>query len=262
MDPASEQYCENVAQIISSSFEDQSNLLGVYLHGSAVLGGFDFRSSDIDILAVCRQPMTIAEKDAVAERLSRTRLPCSAAGLEMSIVTFETAQSPARSPPYELHMTTIPGDTKTIDGEGQLGDPDLILHFAVCRQSGRPLREGYPPGREIFPPISKDRIIAQIKKEVYSGLGQRSAAEEYAVLNACRAWRYHYDGALVSKVDGGEWALSKQTLSDSERQLIERALQWHRSTVEATLDLDVGKQFIRRVLDLLGQPTSWSVLEW
>jgi predicted nucleotidyltransferase len=30
-----------------------SRLVGVYLHGSAVLGGFDVRRSDVDVLVVC-----------------------------------------------------------------------------------------------------------------------------------------------------------------------------------------------------------------
>ena len=72
-----------------------SQLAGVYLHGSAVLGGFDARRSDVDILAVRDGPMTSAQQRAVAEALSEQRLPCPGHGLEFSIVTRQVARHPA-----------------------------------------------------------------------------------------------------------------------------------------------------------------------
>lgn len=102
-----------------------------------MLGVFNNITSDVDILAVCKQSMTAAEKDSVAARLSRTALPCSVDGLELSIVTLYAIESPLREPQFQLQITTMPGDAKVLDGEGQPGDPDLMVDFAVCRQSGR-----------------------------------------------------------------------------------------------------------------------------
>ena len=45
---------------------------------------------------------------------------------------------------------------------------------------------------------------------------------EYAVLNACRAWRYAVDGSLVSKVDGGRWAEAR--LAEPELTLVRAAI--------------------------------------
>ena len=36
--------------------------------------------------------------------------------------------------------------------------------------------------------------------------GKEHGTEAYAVLNACRAWRYTADNSFVSKIDAGEWA--------------------------------------------------------
>ena len=121
MDSASEDYVHNVARELFASFKDPSNLLGVYLHGSAVLGGYNVKTSDIDILAVCKQSMTIAEKDAVTTLLSRTNLPCPAEGLELSIVTFDTVRNPLQESPYELHITTFPDDAKVLNGKQTVG---------------------------------------------------------------------------------------------------------------------------------------------
>lgn len=244
MDTASEKYVQDVAQELCASFKDPSNLLGVYLHGSPALGGYNVRTSDIDIIAVCKMPMTIAEKDAVATRLSRTNLKCPAEGLELNIVTLDTIQTPSQESPYELQITTFPNDAKAVDGAGRPGDPRLVLDFAICRQSGRPIGERSLPCKQIFTPISKDMVLAQVKREVDWGLKlHKQGYGEYAVLNSCRAWKFHHDGILVSKIEGDEWVLSTQSMSNDERNVIEAALQWHKSGVEVPLDQEVAKEF-------------------
>jgi hypothetical protein len=109
--------------------------------------------------------------------------------------------------------------------------------------------------------MSKDMVLAQIKREVYWGLKlHRKGYGEYAVLNTCRAWKFHHDGNLVSKIDGGEWVLSTQTISEDEQRVIEAALQWHKSGVEVPLDQDVAKRFGRRVMELFSRATTWKAL--
>ena len=146
-------------------------------------------------------------------------------------------------------------------GAGQPGDPDLVLHFAHCRQSGRAIGDTSLPPKEVFPPMNKDMVLAQVKREVYWGLKlHQKGYGQHAVLNTCRAWKFHHDGRLVSKIDGGEWVLSTQTISEDERSVVEAALQQHKSGVEAALDQDVAKEFGRRVMELFSQPTTWSTL--
>jgi hypothetical protein len=153
MDTAPERYALNVAS--ATAAVSGLRLAGAYLHGSAVLGGFNARRSDVDVLAVCDGPMTAAQQSAVAEALSEQRLPCPGRGLELSIVTLQVARHPVAEPAFELHLTTAPEDTKVIDGHQRGGDPDLVLHFAMCRTAGRPAwrtmgSRGGPPG--IQPP--------------------------------------------------------------------------------------------------------------
>jgi hypothetical protein len=116
-------------------------LTGAYLHGSAVLGGFDARRSDVDVIAVCAGPLTAAQQAGVASALQR--LPCPARGLELSVVTLSVARCPMASPAFELHLTTGDTDAKVVDGHCAGGDPDLVPHLAVCRQAGRLLGPGF-----------------------------------------------------------------------------------------------------------------------
>jgi Domain of unknown function (DUF4111) len=69
------------------------------------------------------------------------------------------------------------------------------------------------------------------------------------VLNACRAWRFAVDGALVSKIDGGQWALGRT--HGPEQELIKIALDMQRSIPAAELDRGAVKQFVWQALSHL-----------
>jgi streptomycin 3"-adenylyltransferase len=66
------------------------------------------------------------------------------------------------------------------------------------------------------------------------------------VLNACRAWRFTTDGALVSKVAGGEWALGR--VPGRDRGLVTAALARQRCQPAADLDPAAVGRFVREVL--------------
>jgi len=249
MDTDSERYALDVASAIAGVLGPQ--LTGVYLHGSGVLGGFDARRSDVDVLAVSEGRMTAAQLPAVAEALSERRLPCPAQGLEMSVVTLDAAQHPTAGPAFELHLTTAAGDTKVVDGRQRAGDADLVLHFAVCRSAGRLLGPGLLAA-EVFGPVADGLILAQLADELRWGAA--NAPGEYAVLNACRAWRFAADRALVSKLDGGRWALDRVTGADLE--LIGTAVDRQRCAPAAELDPHAVRQFVERALGYLAGATA------
>lgn len=244
MEVEPERYALKVASAMAAV--SGSQLVGVYLHGSAVLGGFDARRSDVDVLVVGDGPMTSAQQSAAAETLSEQRLPCPGRGLELSVVTLQVAQHPVAEPAFELHLTTAPEDTRAIDGHQCGGDPDLVLHFAVCRKGGRLIGPGLPAAG-VFGPVADDLVLAQLGTELR--WGAEHAPGEYAVLNACRAWRFAVDGALVSKIDGGQWALGRTHGPD--RELVEIALDKQRSIPAAELDRSAVRQFARQALSHL-----------
>jgi streptomycin 3"-adenylyltransferase len=219
---------------------------GLYLHGSAVLGGFNARRSDIDMLAVCTQPMHRSTTGAAAEAVSEATLPCPARGLELSIVTTEAARRAVAQPPFELHVTTAPDDTKVIDGQGHAGDPDLLLHFAVCRARGERIGPG-PPAAEVFGPVPRGMVLNQLAAEL--AWGQEHNPTEYAVLNACRAWRFAADGAFVSKLEGGCSALSR--VDGADRELITIALARQRGDYRRDLPAEAARAFARAVVSRL-----------
>ncbi|WP_165367822.1 aminoglycoside adenylyltransferase domain-containing protein [Phytoactinopolyspora endophytica] len=240
LDALSQRYVGDVASVMSTVLGPE--LVGVYLHGSAALGGYDPRRSDVDILVVSKGPLTATQQSAAGERLAQECLPCPAHGLELSVVTLPITQHPTAQPAFELHVTTAPEDTKIVDGRDHDGDPDLILHFAVCRTAGIGLGPG-PAAAEVFAPVAEELVRAQLLAELY--WAAEHASNEYAVLNACRAWRYAAEHTLVSKIDGGQWALDHTEGPD--HVLITAALHRQRSLPGADLDPAAARRFTQRI---------------
>ena len=211
-------------------------LVGVYPHGSLMLGGWRPERSDIDVLVVVDRQLTSTEKSLLAAAWSEESLPCPAVGLELSVVRREVISQPTPRTPFELHVTTAPQDRKVIDGRGHPGDRDLVLHFAVCH------RIGFTP----FPHVPRPLVISQLAHELTWAVD--NAPSEYAVLNACRAWRYVVDGSLVSKVDGGRWAEAR--LPEPELTLVRTAVALQ-SGEAGEVDAAAAHAFTQRLRDVI-----------
>ena len=180
-------------------------LVGVYLHGSAALGGWSAERSDVDLLGVVATSLDRRAKQVVSARLNHPSLVCPAgAGLELSLVTAAVAADPPRRPPFELHVTTGPSPQTHLGGPAA-ADPELLLHFAVCRRAGLPVAGPAPV--EVFTEPPRAWLLERAAAELRWATRQGDFA--YRVLTACRAWRYLEDDVLGSKVDGGRWARAR-----------------------------------------------------
>jgi streptomycin 3"-adenylyltransferase len=246
VDPSAARYLEALTAEAAAVLGGR--LVGVYAHGSLLLGGYLPTRSDIDVLVVVKDPLSADEQADLAGRLSEDALPCPAVGLELSVVLRSVAAAPTARPAFELHVTTAPQDRKVVDGHGHPGDLDLVLHFAVCHALG------YTPFAEVPPSL----VLARVADELTWAAEHNPS--EYAVLNACRAWRYAVDGSLVSKVDGGRWAETR--LDEPELTLVREALARQSGEEAARLDPDAVRTFVRRLRDdvevIMRSRTDWS----
>ena len=170
-------------------------LVGVYVHGSAVLGDWVPGCSDVDLLVV----VTDVPPTGVAERLAAVlaaERDCPGAGVEASVVAAGAASVPRAPWPFIVHVTTAPPDRKTVFGASDAGDPDLILHYAVTRDAGR---SAFGPRPETVVGAIPDRVVlTQLAAELRWAVTH--ADESYAVLNVCRALRYREPRCAVLEV--------------------------------------------------------------
>jgi streptomycin 3"-adenylyltransferase len=200
-------------------------LQAAYLHGSAVLGGWVPGRSDVDMLFVAADDISGAAVTRMGEVLSESASYCPGRELECSVVTVAQATRPAPPWQFVLHLTAgprKPGRT-VLPGARSPGDPDLLMHYAVCRAAGWPVCG--PPPQDLIGAVPRRAILDYLAGELGWGIGH--APEAYAVLNACRALVYLTDHKIVSKIAGGQAVLSRGT---GPAQVIERALAQQRGS--------------------------------
>lgn len=192
-----------------------------YLHGSAVLGGFDPSVSDLDLLVICREPLTDAEADAVARAVTNIELP--ARGLEMSVLTLSEALGPdLERPHFQVHVAVDgSGAMRRADGRAGPGDRDLVLHLAVTRASGRALAG--PAPSELIAELPDAAVRWAAASEITWALGDGDPL--YLVLTAARARALASTGRLVSKVEAAE--------ADAAVPVVRAALERQRGGAEA-----------------------------
>jgi streptomycin 3"-adenylyltransferase len=218
-------------------------LLAAYLHGSGALGGWIADRSDVDMLLVAADDIAAPAVATVGEMLVASAPTCPGRGLECSLVTASHAADPSPPWPFVLHVGSDPGNERAprlVLGADCQGDPDLLMHYAVCREAGIVLA-GVAP-QQVIGPVQRRAILGYLADEL--GWGLANAPESYAVLNACRAFVYLADGRIVSKVAGGELALDR---GFGPAGLLRRALDQQRAMAPERAPGRDAAQFVRRV---------------
>lgn len=190
-----------------------TEFVGAYAAGSLALNAFQAGRSDIDVVLLCRDPLSETVKLELIARLRHRSLPCPARGLELVVYTVDTAQSGTAEPGFELELndgpamafrqSLQPADRPVADGTFWYGLDRSILH-----QSGRVLAG--PPAAEAFaelPPADLRSLLIDSLRwwmALPDQVDDRSAAgADDAVLGACRALVRHRYGRWLSKVDAG-----------------------------------------------------------
>ncbi|MBR6322925.1 MAG: DUF4111 domain-containing protein [Lachnospiraceae bacterium] len=190
------------------------NLTGVYLHGSGAMGCWNPERSDIDLILTVREAPSDEEKKAFLRMLLalREKLPGDPGhdGFELSIVTEEACRKFEHPTPFVLHFSAghlkrVQDDIDRYIAEMKGLDPDLAAHFTVILTRGKCLY-----GKEIA------EMFAEVPEDAYldSIFADISEAEEdilenpvYVILNLCRVLGFIREKKVLSKREGGEWAL-------------------------------------------------------
>lgn len=203
------------------------NLVGIYLHGSLALGGFNPQRSDIDLLVVTHHALSPGEKRAAAETV--LRLSGSPRPMELSFLR-ESDLHPWRFPtPFDFHYsedwrekTRLELDSGAYQQwpETHGGDPDLAAHVTVTRHCGIVLA-----GKaiaDVFPCVPHQHYLASILGDVEDAPGHVMENPVYHVLNPCRVYWYLLEGQISSKAGAGAWALDH--LPEEYRPVVRQAL--------------------------------------
>jgi len=215
-------------------------LTAAYLHGSSVLGGWNAERSDVDILFVVTDDIGERAVERAGEVLLQAAVGCPGRCLEASIVTASAAARPAPPWPFVLHVGCSDGEQVLHGGADSPGDPDLLMHYAVCRAAGLALAG--PSPQTTIGPVDRRIVLRYLAGEL--GWGLANAPENYAVLNACRALVYLRQGRIVGKVAGGRAALDD---GSGPAGVIRRALNQQQAMAQERTAAQDAVAFVRAV---------------
>jgi predicted nucleotidyltransferase len=247
--------------LVSHFFEIlKTNLVGIYLHGSLAMGCFNVQRSDIDLLVLTHRTLSLRIRSSVARML--LTLSGSPASVELSVIK-RAALYPWRHPcPYDFHFSeSWRGDFQRFLADPayrwpapESGDPDLAGHITVLRSRGKVLYGS--PIKKVFPEIPRADYLDSILGDVLSpefGIAGETISPVYMILNVCRTLAYLRTEQILSKAEGGAWAL--ENIPPQHRTVVEAALAAYRDDGDdqmfQTIDLDAFKRWSGEEIDHL-----------
>lgn len=220
-EPASLGQADEVVAIVREVLGD--DVLGAYLHGSAVLGGLR-PTSDVDVLVVTRRSATRDERRAVVERLMaisgrRARLGPTRP-VELTVLVASEVR-PWRYPPTadlqygewlrdEYEQGAIP-EAET--------SPDLALLVTMVLLGDRPLIGPAPAA--LLDPVPPADLRRALLAGVPGLLADLEDDTRNVVLTFARIWTTLATGEIRSKDTAADWALAR--LPAEHRAVLARA---------------------------------------
>ncbi|GAA4043709.1 aminoglycoside adenylyltransferase family protein [Streptomyces shaanxiensis] len=183
-----------------------TTILGIYLHGSATLGGLR-PHSDIDVLVVVSEPTTQAQRRALVRELMKVSGGASRP-VELIVVVQDDVR-PWRYPPtcdflygewlradYERGVTSVPEPS-----------PDLAPLLTMVLLANAPLYG--PPPAELLDPVPPADLRRAIVTAVPELLTELDSDTRNVLLTLARIWTTLDTGAIRSKDAAADWALAR-----------------------------------------------------
>ena len=202
----------------------KENLVGVYLHGSAVMGCYQPKKSDLDFMVVVKENMTDADKRAFLDSVVMLDAAGPAKGIEMSIVIRDVCDPFVYPTPFILHYSRMHTEWYRRDPEDYIRkmngtDSDLAAHFSVIRGRGVCLY----------------------------GLPMITENPMYLILNLPRVLAWLKEKKILSKKEGGEWGLG--SLPEAYHPLLRSALKEYAEGINEQYDPETAKRYAAYMLE-------------
>jgi predicted nucleotidyltransferase len=200
-------------------------LIGAYLHGSAVLGGLR-AESDLDVLAVSAGRTTRRQKERLVARLLDRSGPAPVAPSRRPVELTIVVASEIRPWRYPPRMDFQYGDWWRDRFErGELEpwpsefNPDLALLVSMVLLGDTGLA-GAPP-HDVLDPVPRADVIDALAAGVGSTLEDLEWDTRNVVLTLARIWCGMATGEIRSKDAAADWALPR--LASEHRAVLARA---------------------------------------
>ena len=227
--------------------------VGIYLHGSLAMGGFTPNRSDIDLIVVTEQSLSIQNRQELAYFfLEKSSKPFP---IEISSLTLEQLENGNHPTPYDFHFSEFWRERyetelhKYINDEEKT-DGDLAAHFMILKHRGICLAGC--PIEEIFPSIAHQDYLASIMEDYEECLEKIVENPVYCTLNLIRVYWYLKEGKICSKQEAGVWG--QGNLPNEFSGLVQRVAKAYESeradAVYVKKDLIAVRDYLKKQVEL------------
>ena len=183
------------------------DLVGVYLYGSAITGGFDPALSDLDLLVVIESDAGMLDLSRIGtlhDRLA-SRHPDWADRLDIAYVGRATLAT-FRSGGTVASISHEDALQLYDDAHGWL-QTWYLVRYADAALVG-------PPVGEVIPPIDRSEFVDAVARDADRiarrvQTDQRPGLVAYTLLTLCRVLRALDDGAITSKQEAAWWVADR-----------------------------------------------------
>ncbi|GII96957.1 aminoglycoside adenylyltransferase family protein [Sinosporangium siamense] len=215
---------QSVVALVLRVFGD--DVAGVYLHGSAVLGGMR-PDSDVDVFAVlARRTSEEERRTLVRELLQISAYPAGVLRpVELSIVV-EGDVRPWRYPPIREFQYGEWLRDEYLRGEvpAPTPDPDLAPLITMVLLGDTPVIG--PPPAQVLPEVPREDLNRALVAGVPALLDEIETDTRNVVLTLARIWTTLATGVIRSKDGAADWALDR--LPAEHRPVVVRARDAYR----------------------------------
>ena len=177
-----------------------------------------------------------------------------AKGIEMSIVLREVCKPFVYPTPYELHFSAGHLKWYKDDPDDYIcrmngTDKDLAAHFTIINKRGKCLYGA--PIEDVFAEVPSGDYMDSIWSDVEGAAEEITNYPMYLILNLTRVLAYREEELVLSKKEGGVWALNK--LPMEYRPLILNALREYSGNTDVVYDQTLARNYAEYVIDRIKQ---------
>jgi streptomycin 3"-adenylyltransferase len=208
---------EHLVRLVRDTLGD--GVLGVCLHGSAVLGGLR-PHSDIDLLVVARRSLTADQRRALLDGLLAVSGRDGHRHVELTVVVRSQVR-PWRYPPVcdFLYGDWLRDDYERGAVPAPAPCPDLAPLLTMALLGDRSLY-GPPPTR-LLDPVPHEDLVRGVTEGVPELMGELDGDTRNVLLTLARIWTTLATGTVRSKDAAADWVLAR--LPREHRPVLERA---------------------------------------
>ncbi|MCR5322472.1 MAG: DUF4111 domain-containing protein [Lachnospiraceae bacterium] len=128
-------------------------------------------------------------------------------------------------------------------------DKDLAAHFTIINNRGKCLYGA--PIEDVFADVPEQDYIDSIWNDIADAEEDIADDPMYLILNLARVLAYLKDGLILSKKEGGEWALNN--LPELYHGLIRDAMREYAEGEAVSYDLNMAKDYAGYMMEQIAR---------